>query len=343
MRISLTLLLLAATLTAQSPEARIAEAQQHLQRANYEAAAAAYKAAYDARPTAELAYWIGICAIQRQQLKSAESWLQTAVSDPQARGPWFQAYGKCLLDNGKPVAARDALTRALALGTPSDPSYAIWLYNRGLCSMEAGSYAEAIADFAGCVERAPKHAQAWFSLGMSRVDTGDRKGAIQALQVAVTLEPSNIEALFLLGRTQLEEGATEAGIASLRKVLESISGHVGALWNLSRALQKLGQKDEAKLMFARFKALAVLNERIEYTDTAVKINPRNAALRLELVKLLLEAGRARDAMGHLDQLRRTDPGSTVFLQMSKALRMLGAREEADRAEETARQLLNQGR
>ncbi len=343
-RTFLTLVFLCSLALSQQPvAATIAEGQQHFQRGNYEAAAVAYTAAYSAAPTPELAYWVGVCAIQLYKIKDAENWLQIAIAAPQAKGAWFQAYAKCLLDNGKPLAAREALTRALTIGPRTDPNYGVWFYNRGLCSLEAAEYSPAIADFEACVAHSPKHAQAWYSLGLARTDVSDSKGALTALQMATALEPSNIEALFLLGRTQLGEGAVEAAIVTMRQVLGKVSGHVGALWNLSRALQRLGRKEEAKAEFTRFKALAALNERIEYTETAVKINQNNAALRIELVKLLLEAGRARDAMTHLDTLRRTAPGSTVFFQMSKALRLLGAREEADRAEEAARQLLQQGR
>lgn len=343
MHCSLVLALLLSLAVAQPPTPLLADAQREFQRGNYEAADTAYKALYDAAPSPELAYWVGICAIQRYKTKDAENWLQSAVSSPTARGAWYQAYAKCLLDNGKPGAARDELSRALEIGPKNDPNYAVWMYNRGLCSLEMGHYPSAIADFEQCVALSPNHAQAWYNLGLSRVDNGDLKGALAALKIAVPLDASNVEALFLLGRTQLDLGELEPGVSTLRQVLTQVSGHVGAVWNLARTLQKMGRKDEAKAEFTRFKALAALNENIEYTDVAVKINQTNAPLRLELVRLLLEAGRARDAMTHLNTLRRTAPGSTVFMQMSKALRMLGARADADRAEDAARQLLQQGR
>jgi predicted Zn-dependent protease len=107
-------------------------------------------------------------------------------------------------------------------------------------------------------------------------------------------------------------------------------------------LQKLKRKEEAKKVLERFKTMSALTERIEYTETAVKINPGNAPLKNELVLLLLQAGRARDAMKHLDELRRTAPSSTVYMNMAKALRMMGARAEADQAEAMAARLLREG-
>ncbi len=336
--------LLALSATAQSPGAAMStDAQRHLQQGRFDRALEGFRKSFEREPLPETAYWLAICAIQMGKMSDAEQWLLQATASPKARGAWFQALGKCQLDLGRPLAARESLGRAIAIGPKDDPNYAVWYCNRALCSLEAGQAVAAIPDLEEAVKLKPDYAQAWFQLGQSRSDIGKTVDAMRALETAVALDATNIEARFLLGRCQLDSGNAEQSIATFRTVLQSVSGHVGALWNLSRALQKCGHKVEAKEVLGRFKAMSALTERIEYTDTAVKINPGNAALRNELVILLLQAGRARDAMTHLDTLRRTAPSSTVFMNLAKALRLMGQRTEADQAEAMASKLLREGR
>lgn len=344
---NLALLLAVSCLTlsafAQSPGAAMAaEAQRHLQQGRFDLALDGFRKSFEREPLPETAYWMAICAIQMGKMGDAEQWLLQATTSPKARGAWFQALGKCQLDLGRPLAARESLSRAIAIGPKEDPNYAVWYCNRALCSLEAGEIAAAIPDLEEAVKLKPDYAQAWYQLGQARAETADTKGALRALETAVALDATNIEARFLFGRCQLDSGNAEQAIQTLKTVLQSVGGHVGALWNLSRALQKCGRRDEAKEVLGRFKAMSALTERIEYTDTAVKINPGNAALRNELVILLLQAGRARDAMTHLDTLRRTAPSSTVYMNLAKALRLMGQRAEADQAEAMASKLLREG-
>ena|GEM_PF-5670930 len=337
------LTLLCLGLPAQSPGAAIAaEAQRQFQQGRFDLALEAWRKSYELEPRNETAYWMAIAAIQMGQVADAERWLLQAVTDPNARGAWFQALGKCQLDLGRPLAARESLGRAISIGPRTDPNFAVWYCNRALCSLEAGEIKASIPDLEEAVKLKPDYAQAWYQLGQARADTGDNTGALRALETTLSLDATNIEARFLLGRCQLSSGAVEASIGNFNTVLQNISGHVGALWNLSQALQKLKRKEEAKKVLERFKTMSALTERIEYTETAVKINPGNAPLKNELVLLLLQAGRARDAMKHLDELRRTAPSSTVYMNMAKALRMMGARAEADQAEAMAARLLREG-
>ena len=75
------------------------------------------------------------------------------------------------------------------------------------------------------------------------------------LKKAVEIDPQNSDASYDLGKDLLLEGDAEAAARALRHASELKPADPGPHYQLARALEKMGRKEEAQQEFQTFAAL----------------------------------------------------------------------------------------
>jgi tetratricopeptide (TPR) repeat protein len=75
------------------------------------------------------------------------------------------------------------------------------------------------------------------------------------LTQALAINPGNAQALFQMGVLLEKSGDAQGAVQKFREAIKSDSNLAGAYYHAARLCQKLGQADEAKQYFARFKQI----------------------------------------------------------------------------------------
>ncbi len=283
--------------------------------------------------TAQADYLLGFTLLQLYRFDEAEAALRRAVErDP--RAPWLHALAKALQEQGKNLAAIEALDRAIAL--EPDPEYR---FARAMCSLNVGDLAGAEADLERCLEERPEHPEALYNLGKLLVDRGEYAAGLEPLRACLEEQPGHLEARFLLGLAASHTGDPEAARAAFEAVMAAVPGHVGARYNLGRVLIRLGRQEEGVARLEEFRSLSRLRDQIDFYRQAVKKNPRNHEGRIALARLLLDAGRGEEALREILAARQLAPRDpATYRLLGVAFRRLGKDADALRAEEFALRL-----
>ena len=179
--------------------------------------------------------------------------------------------GAVLLAQGAACAAREALERARALA-PDDP---VILSNLGIACHRAGNGRLALRHLEEAVRRAPDAAPIRFNLGRLALELGRAAEARRALEAALELDPGHLKARLELARLVLDQD----GPAAARSVLEPIHASPDAAPAMAALARAEGRPDDA----------------CRHLETAIRVDPRNVPLRLDLGLCLQEAGRVDDA------------------------------------------------
>jgi tetratricopeptide (TPR) repeat protein len=193
-----------------------------LQRSDWEAAAASYRACIELKP----AYF------------SAQHNL-----------------GYVLSKQGDFQGAISAYKAALEI----EPFHAKALSNLGNQLRLNGDLSGAIALYEEAVTSEPQHASAHYNLGLAlhtRDNSGDVEAAIIAYQDALSLEPQYWPAHHNLGCALLDRKDVDGAIACFRTVLELDPENLRALLNLGDALQ---QQDDTDGAYDAYSASSKLN------------------------------------------------------------------------------------
>lgn len=310
------------------------QAEGLLQQGRFGEAAALVERAGIAEGDPRAAYLYGFALINLYRFPEAEAALERAVAGRPGQANWLHALAKARIEQGKNLAALEALGRAVALD--DDPRFR---YARAMCALNLGDLDTAEAELEATVEGAPDHAEALFQLAKLRVDRGDYEAALPKLERALSADPRHLEARYLVGLARLQTGRPAEAAQALEAVVEEVPGHSGALYNLGRALIAAGREAEGRRRLEQFAATSELRDEIDFLRRAVQRNPGNLEGRLVLAAKLLAAGKAADALTELTAARSLDPGrAEIYLGLAEALRRLGRAEDADRAEAFARRL-----
>lgn len=272
-------------------------------------------------------YLLGFSLIQLYRFEEAEAALGRAVDGEPGNHAWLHALAKALIEQSKNRAAMTVLDEALAL-QPA-PAYR---FAKAMCALNTGDLSVAEAELRACLADDPNHAEALHKLGQILLDRGEYRAAIEPLRSSLALAPANVEARFLLGLAASRSDDPETAAEAFTAVLASVPGHVGALYNLGRVLIQLGRRPEGMARLEEFRALSPLADRIDHLERAVKKNPRNLEVRLELATRMLEAGMSQAALDNLLAARQLDPDSAAtYRLLAAAFQRLGQRDNAARA------------
>lgn len=166
---------------------------------------------------------------------------------------WAQ-YGDALDALSRTAEATDAYARAVALA-PDDTTTR---YGYGYLLWKLYRYTEAETQLKEVLRRNPNDARAAWTLGDLYLTKGTRESIEQALPLleqAANVYPDEFDTRFALGRALLAVNKPERAISELRRATQINERIADGHFQLARALQQIGQRDEAKQSFDRARAL----------------------------------------------------------------------------------------
>ena len=115
------------------------------------------------------------------------------------------------------VALEDKLEQTwLRAGSPA----VTLLMSRGLRSMHAGEFSEALASFSDAITLQPDVPEAWHQRALARYHAGDVNGAIHDLEETVRLQPRDFSAFRTLTDIAAARQDWKGAYAAWRKVME---------------------------------------------------------------------------------------------------------------------------
>jgi predicted Zn-dependent protease len=133
---------------------------------------------------------------------------------------------------------------------------------------------------------------------------GDDAEAGRILDELIRADPNDYAALQARGILYDETGHPDQAIPLLRRVFDEAPNRKRpAGYPLAVALEKVGQKDEAKKVLTEVRR----QQDVELAGEAMKTQPDNLALHVQLAEDLLRAGHTNDGLAVLDQVLRRDP------------------------------------
>lgn len=109
--------------------------------------------------------------------------------------------------------------------------------------------------FSEIVERNPKNIRAWYNLGLLEKNSGDAEKALAAFEEAAALDPDDADTYYFIGTLHSQLQRYDAAIASFQRAIKLNRFHVSAEFGLARAMQRLGNAEQARLHLARFQHL----------------------------------------------------------------------------------------
>ncbi|MDH3745854.1 MAG: tetratricopeptide repeat protein [Acidobacteriota bacterium] len=285
-------------------------------------------------PSGKADYLLGFTLIQLYRFDEAEKSLRRSVEDQPTSIDRLHALAKSLLEQSKNLAAIEVLDRALAVESRPDLYFA-----RAMCALNAGRDREAEKNLESSLSGQARNPEALYKLGKLKLDRGDYASAREHFVASLEDDPKHLEALFYLGVTELRLENAESSIQAFEQVLAVVPGHVGALYNLVRALQQMGRRDDARATLERFRQMSATQDEVDFLQQAVKKNPANIAGRVSLARKLLEVGKAETALEQALVARQLDPRRAVtYRLLAEAFGQLGRHSDAQQAEDFARRL-----
>ncbi len=126
----------------------------------------------------------------------------------------------------------------------------------------------------------------------------DREGASALIEQVLQKNPQDSDALIMRSDIALQNGDASDAIVDLRTILRDQPNAVGVMRTLAQAYRQNGEIDLAE----------------QTLRSAVQVAPRDAASRLALATVLINAGQASQAEPLLEQLSKEDPGSLTVQQ-----------------------------
>jgi tetratricopeptide (TPR) repeat protein len=232
------------------------------------------------------------------------------------------------------------LERAVeSLGERPEAAYPRFL--RAKIWMQQGQAGHAAQELERAVGLRPDYAEGWALLGQARRSLRENAAAVAAFQKAVALNPDDGASRSHLGALQLQTGKTKEAVTHLRVAARLHPQDRSTLYNLMRALQKEGQREEAGQVNARLAAilknrsesekgslaaLALNNEAVELQQAgrveaaiekyraAVELHPTHAGFRLNYGLALCEAELWGECVTEIEESLSLEPGNPKATQ-----------------------------
>ena len=222
----------------------------------------------------------------------------------------FYELGIKALDDKRYDAAVENFTKAAA----ADPKDFTALFNLALAYSLQGKDAEAVPQYKKALELKPDLYQANLNLSISLLRLKQNAEAVPYLTSAVAEKPKEFRPNYYLGAALLGSGEFEKAQQAYVAALEIDPKSPDAELGLAHALEKLNRLSEAAPHFQKAAELnpayrndlldlAALYEQHNQTPEAMAIYqqfPENAGAQEHLGILLLAAGKAADAIPHLE-------------------------------------------
>jgi tetratricopeptide (TPR) repeat protein len=163
---------------------------------------------------------------------------------------WAQ-YGDALDGASRTPEAAEAYQKAVAL----EPTSTLFRYALGYLYWKLYRYEEAERELVEVLKQEKDNARAAFTLGDLYLTRGDALKALPFLTQAAAAYPHEFDTRFALGRGLIITGDTERGITELRAAVKIDDTIADGHFQLGRALQKAGMKEEARRELDRARVL----------------------------------------------------------------------------------------
>jgi tetratricopeptide (TPR) repeat protein len=173
--------------------------------------------------------------------------------------------------------------------------------NLGVAYFKAERYEDAVEHLERIVGQDPRRDSAWTTLAAAKTHLGRIDEAVEDYRAALRAEPTNAMARSGLGGLLVSQGKSEEGIEELGNAIKLRPDERFAL-NLGLALGATGEPDEAEEMFW----------------LAIDIAPNFVRAYEELAKLLLEQGRAEEALAPLVRVVALRPSAAAHARLASA-------------------------
>lgn len=253
--------------------------------------------------------------------------------------------------------AESQATLEAAAGTRHDPralGLLAWCYHR------QGRAEQAVGTIRQAIELAPNDAALYTSAGQMLLEQRNLAAADGAVTKALQVNAKHAPALKLKGLLEQQYGNAREALAAFQQAVELDPADAEAVERVGNAQQTLFRYKEAEATFQRgimrFPRSARLYEAYgrllldpaapartekaaEMLEKALTLDPRLAKAHLELGKLLLEAGKESEGLGHLEAAARLEPGdASNHLALANAYRVAGRKEDQERELKRYREL-----
>ena len=143
----------------------------------------------------------------------------------------------------------EALTH-LSAAIAVAPDYAEARNSLGIVLLEKREFDEAAGHFSRALEVRPDFAGAHANLGNAHQEIGAFDDAVKSYRKALSLDPQHREAAYRLASACLARGDSESALKACEKCLEIDPHCQHALAYKALALQALGKRDEAQVLYA---------------------------------------------------------------------------------------------
>jgi tetratricopeptide (TPR) repeat protein len=297
------------------------------------AASAAYRRALELAPDQpEAAMGLATLSEIVGDTASAAAQYDRLVQTVPDFAPAWRAAGLVQMQAGNHARAAEQFGAYLAR-VPDDIEI---LYLHGVALYFAGDHDEAIRRLEASISRYPDLVSFRYALGVVLADRPEEaERALGHLQAAADAGFEQVEANYLLGRVHADAGNLEAAVAAFERTLELKPDHLDATYRLGTALSRLGRREEARPVMARFGQLQQEFNAAEAADKQVKTarNALAAALRandgtgalravdellalapedpdalVSAAKVWLSSGQGQSAFDALEAASQLDPG-----------------------------------
>lgn len=234
-----------------------------------------------------------------------------------AQDPAPSAEGMKALEEQRWEAAAQAFEKAAA----ADPKDYAARFHRALALGMLKRDAEAVAGYRAVLELKPGLYEAQLNLGMLLLRQNQAAEAVGPLEAAAEQKPGEFRPVFYAGEAQFAVGQWGRAEARFAKAVQIDPKSAAAHYALGRARARLGRLDEAAQSLRTAAGidvsyrdglleLASLYEKARRPEEALAIYrefPELAAARERAGELLLEAGKAADAIAPLEEAVAKSP------------------------------------
>ncbi len=177
------------------------------------------------------------------------------------------------------------------------------------CLAENAKPAEALTQYERLEGAAADAAALAVRRGRARclLDLGRHDEARAALERLLTAAPQDAPALVLRGKLELRCADPAGAERWLRRAVALDAADRDAVYNLGRALEQQGKKDDAEKWRAQLKKIDGTQARLSALTKRILASPHDAELRCEAGTLFLEMGNEREGLRWLYSALREDP------------------------------------
>ncbi|MBN1360371.1 MAG: VCBS repeat-containing protein [Sedimentisphaerales bacterium] len=184
--------------------------------------------------------------------------LQVNVSEPVRQALVRFNQGAALLEQYKYVEAAEAFEQVLQTAS----GWTAARFNLGLAYLNTQEEAGAQENlnksreaFESVLRETPDHRYARFCLGLYYQHIGEHGAALECFRAVHEADPNDPHAAYKYAETLINQEQREPAARLLERIVEQDPGFVSAVYRLAMVYQRVGRRDEARDLFARFREL----------------------------------------------------------------------------------------